>query len=250
MELKIINLNIQNKVLKKHYDGNQNTQLFASIIDKEKPDVITIQEITDAYENKLKTFIPTYHFTGQNRFSKKSIWYSHFGEKNGIITNLNILSTKTYSLSKNLNQIGKRSLLSIFPRIATVTTINKENQNFTVINTHLDHLTNIGRKTQLTYLKQIIELNNNYPIILTGDFNFNTENENFQEFVKYMQTKNCKLVPINERTFKPPVNPFKISYNFKTPDHIFIWKDFIIESVDVIDNSFSDHKLIKIKIKK
>ena len=65
-----------------------------------------------------------------------------------------------------------------------------------------------------------------------------------------MQTKNCKLVPIEEKTFKPPVNPFKISYNFKTPDHIFIPKEFIIESVDVIDNNFSDHKLVKIKIKK
>ena len=65
-----------------------------------------------------------------------------------------------------------------------------------------------------------------------------------------MQKHNCKLIPINENTFKPPVNPFKISYNFKTPDHIFIPKEFIIENVDVIDNDFSDHKLIKIKIKK
>ncbi len=171
-------------------------------------------------------------------------------KKNAIITNLNIIKTKTYSLSKDLNKIGKRSLLSIFPRIATVTIVNKDNQNFTVINTHLDHLTNIGRKQELIYLKQIIELNNNYPIILTGDFNLNTENENFQDFVKYMQTKNCKLVPVEEKTFKPPVNPFKISYNFKTPDHIFIPKEFIIESVDVIDNDFSDHKLVKVKIKK
>ena len=173
-----------------------------------------------------------------------------FRWKNAIITNLNIIEIKTYSLSKNLNKTGKRSLLSIFPRIATVTIISKENQNFTLINTHLDHLTNIGRKTQLNYLKQIIELNSKYPIILAGDFNLNTDNEIFQNFTKYMNFQNCKLVPINEKTFKPPVNPFKISYNFKTPDHIFIPKDFIIESVNVIDNNFSDHKLVKVKIKK
>ena len=31
---------------------------------------------------------------------------------------------------------------------------------------------------------------------------------------------------------------------------MFIPKDFNIESVNVIDNNFSDHKLVKIKIKK
>ena len=65
-----------------------------------------------------------------------------------------------------------------------------------------------------------------------------------------MRKHNCKLVPVNEKTFKPPVNPFKLSYNCQTPDHIFIPKDFNIESVDVIDNNFSSHKLVKIKIKK
>ena len=246
MELTIINFNLQNKVKIKNYDGGEYPKLLANIINKQKTDIICLQELTNAYENRLKTFIPNYHFTGENRFNNKSIWHSHFGEKNVIITNLNVIKTKTYSLSRDLNKIGKRSLLSIFPRIATVTIISKANQNFTVINTHLDHLTNISRKTQLIYLKQIIELNNNYPIILTGDFNLNTENENFQDFVKYMENQNCKLIPNKENTFKPS----KKNHKLKTPDHIFIPKNFIIENIDIIDNNFSDHKLIKIKIKK
>lgn len=246
MELTIVNFNIQNKVINKNYNGGKNAKQFANFINKQKPDIICLQELTNACENKLKTFIPNYHFTGENRFNNKSIWHSHFGEKNVIITNLNVIKTKTHSLSKKLNKIGKRSLLSIFPRIATVTIISKANQYFTVINTHLDHLTNIGRKTQLIYLKQIIELNNNYPIILTGDFNLNTENENFQDFVKYMENQNCKLIPNKEDTFKPS----KKNHKLKTPDHIFIPKDFIIENIDIIDNNFSDHKLIKVKIKK
>ena len=74
--------------------------------------------------------------------------------------------------------------------------------------------------------------------------------KDIQEFVKYMQKHNCKLIPINENTFKPPVNLFKLSYNCKTPDHIFIPNDFNIESIKIVDNNLSDHKLIKIKIKK
>lgn len=249
MELKLINFNIQNNVNIKNYDGGKYPKLLSNFINETKPDIICLQEVTEAYQKKLQTYLPNYHFTGENRFNKKSIWYSHFGEKNIIITNSNVINTKTYSLSKNINKIGKRSLLSIFPRITTVTVINKENQNFTVINTHLDHLTNTSRKKQLVYLKQIIKLNNNYPIILTGDFNLNTDDKLFQEFVKFMKKQDCKLVNINKNTFKPPVNPFKLSYNFKTPDHIFIPKNFNIKSVNVIDNGFSDHKLVKIKIK-
>lgn len=246
MELTIINFNLQNNVKIKNYDGGKYPKLLANIINKQKPDIICVQELTDAYENKLKKHLKNYTFTGQNRFYKKSIWYNHFGEKNSIITNQEIIDSKTYSLSKNINKIGKRNLFSIFPRIATVTIISKANQNFTVINTHLDHLTNISRKKQLIYLKQIVELNNNYPIILTGDFNLNTENKNFQDFVKYMENQNCKLIPNKENTFKPS----KKNHKLKTPDHIFIPKNFIIENIDIIDNNFSDHKLIKIKIKK
>ena len=249
MELTIINFNIQNKVYIKNYDGKNSPKIFSKLIKEEKPDIICLQELTDNYQTKLQKYIPNYKFTGQNRFKKKSPWYNHFGENNSIITNLNILKTQTYSLSKDIDKLGKRSFLSIFPRIATVTTVTKENQTFTIINTHLDHLSNHARKTQLIYLKQIIEANN-YPIILVGDFNLNTDNNIFIDFIKYMNIKNCKLVPIKEKTFKPPVNPFKISYNFKTPDHIFIPIDFNIENIDVIDNNISDHKLVKIKIKK
>ena len=61
-----------------------------------------------------------------------------------------------------------------------------------------------------------------------------------------MENQNCKLIPNKENTFKPS----KKNHKLKTPDHIFIPKDFIIENIDIIDNNFSDHKLVKIKIKK
>ncbi len=246
MELTIINFNLQNKVNIKNYDGGPYPKIFSNIITQNKTDIICVQELTDAYENQLKNYLKNYTFTGQNRFSKKSLWYNRFGEKNSIFTNQKIIQSKTYSLSKNINKLGKRSLLSVFPRIATVTTIEKASTKITIINTHIDHLNNIAKKNQLQALKKIITKNNHYPIILTGDFNLNTENAIFQDFVKYMQTKNCKLVSLKENTFKP----HKKNHNLKTPDHIFIPNNFNIENIEVIDNNLSDHKLINIKIKK
>ena len=155
-----------------------------------------------------------------------------------------MLQNKTYSLSSNIHKIGKRSFLSLLPRIVTIITIQKENQKYTIINTHLDHLTNLAKKIQLKYLKKIINQNNQYPIILTGDFNLNTEDPLFQNFVKYMKHYNCKLVPIKEDTFKSTKNN-----HYHTPDHIFIPKNFTIQKINIQNNSFSDHKLINIQIK-
>ena len=81
MELSIINFNIQNKVIYKNYNGGKNAKAFAIFINKQNPNIICLQELTDSYKNRLKTFMPNYHFTGENRFNNKSIWYSHFGEK-------------------------------------------------------------------------------------------------------------------------------------------------------------------------
>ncbi len=249
MELTLINFNISNKVVYKNYDGGSYPQKFACYVNKENPDIICLQELTDNYQKALQALLPHYHFTGQNRFHQNSLWYSHFGETNAIITNQKVYKSRTYSLSKDLDSIGKRSFLSIFPRIATVTTIQKDNEFLTVINTHLDHLSHICRSKQIKYLMMIINENQNNPIILTGDFNLNTDNLLFTEFVKFMEEKKCRLVNVEENTFKPPVNPFKIAYNFKTPDHIFIPKEFTVENVSVVDNELSDHKLVKIKIR-
>ena len=81
MELLIMNFNIQNKVINKNYDGGKNGLAFAKFVNEQNPDIICVQELTNDYENKLKTFMPNYHFTGENRFNPKSIWTSHFGEK-------------------------------------------------------------------------------------------------------------------------------------------------------------------------
>ena len=56
MELTIVNFNIQNKVKIKNYDGGEYPKLLANFISKQKPDIICLQELTNAYENKYKNF--------------------------------------------------------------------------------------------------------------------------------------------------------------------------------------------------
>ena len=147
MTLTIFNFNIQNNFKIKNYDGGNFPKILAKLINKEKPDIICTQELTDNYQLQLQKYLNNYVFTGKNRFNAKNPFFNYFGETNAIITNQKIYKTKTYSLSKNINKIGKRILLSLFPRIATITTIEKDYQKITIINTHLDHLTNIAKKS-------------------------------------------------------------------------------------------------------
>ena len=73
MNLTIINFNVQNKVINRNYDSGEYPKLFAKFINDTNPDILCVQELTDGYQNKLMPLIPNYHFTGENRFSKKSI---------------------------------------------------------------------------------------------------------------------------------------------------------------------------------
>ena len=109
--------------------------------------MVCLQEVNDNYKNKLKKFLPDFNFYGDNRFKKNSPWYKRCNENNSIITNLEVTEDRTYPLAHRSKQ-GKRSFFSIFPRIATLV---KLSNGLTIINTHLDHLSNIARKRQLEY---------------------------------------------------------------------------------------------------
>lgn len=147
--------------------------------------------------------------------------------------------------------LGKRSFLSLLPRIATVTTIEINNSIINVINTRLDHLTDIAKK--LEYLKQIIEKYRENQIILTSDFNLNEDDPLFIKFAKEMEKQNLKLIKTNTSTFNNPFaslqkGPLK-NFIITSPDHIFASRILKIIETKVLEDQISDHKMILTKIK-
>lgn len=199
------------------------------------------------------SYLPNYQLTGKYRLTKKEIFENHSNESNPIITNQKVIETNTYSLSKNIWMLGKRSFLSLLPRIATVTTIEINNSIITIINTHLDHLTDIARKKQLEYLKQIIEKYRKNQIILTGDFNLNEDDPLFIKFAKEMEKQNLKLIKTNTSTFNNPFaslqkGPLK-NFIITSPDHIFASRSLEIIETKVLEDQISEHKMILTKIK-
>ena len=66
----------------------------------------------------------------------------------------------------------ERFVYSNQERVAQVLVLCKEGIQFTVVNTHLDHLSEEIRESQLTELLSHLSSSNHSNIICTGDFNF------------------------------------------------------------------------------
>ncbi len=237
MKLNIINFNVKNNTKKKNYDGGDSPKKLREIIKGYNVNVACLQEVNDNYKNKLKKYLPDFKFYGNNRFKKNSLLYKRYNEINGIVSNLDTEECKTLFLTKDSKQ-NKRNLFSIFPCMATII---KLKCGIIVINTHLDYLSSIARKKHLEYLKDIIREYKEFPIILTGGFNLNTNDELFEDFIIFMEACGSKLVPINTNTYKG-------TGKLCNPDHIFIPNNYNINNLQVLDTALSDHRLIVLEI--
>jgi endonuclease/exonuclease/phosphatase family metal-dependent hydrolase len=169
--LKIGTFNIKNC-----YEKNkkiENAKILIDIIQKEKIDILGTQELTKEYEKILKKKLKNYKICGGYRFGNLP-FFNKYNENNIIITNKNVLNSKTIRLpwiAKKLNDF-KTSIQkkSIMPRIATLISIHDYKiGKLVVINTHLDHKISAVKQMQLDKIKKIIsKYYEKYPIILTG----------------------------------------------------------------------------------
>ena len=92
--------------------------LAKELIQKRKLDVIGTQELTPRTKDYLEKRLEDYIFVGESRGSA-----SISDEYNSILLKkevFDLLDTKTYSLSNDINKKGGRFLLDFFPRICTV----------------------------------------------------------------------------------------------------------------------------------
>lgn len=223
-------------------DGISNADILASQIKGNEFDLIGTQELTIKYVNELVIRLKDYKFYGSYRYGNL-LTKIPFNENNNIITSKNVVSQNTIWLPWIANNFSdfKDSItkMSIMPRIATIVIIKDQNNSeICMINTHLDYQIPSIQKRQLQALKQVVEkYSMKYPIILTGDFNMEINDQNFNDFILDIKDKNLKRVEINESTW------YDKNGNGKTLDHIFLPNDWDIQNAGIIDlKGASDHK--------
>lgn len=228
--LTICTFNIQNDYRK--YTKDKSLEIL-KFLKKEKLDVFNLQEVYSKIDKDLKNnlFNTKYSINGKYRFLLKVI-LNRFNEKNPIITNKKVLSTKTYHLPV---------FPSITKRIMTKVEIDLDGEIISIYNTHLDYKYISVRKRELKRIINIIK-NDSNPIILTGDFNLKTNNIYFKEFIKDMKSIGIKHIDVGEKTLK-------ISKYHRAIDHIFISDKFKLKSKRLITNlDISDHYPIIIRV--
>lgn len=230
--LKIATFNIKNDYTTYN---SEKAEIITEFLKNNKIDIFCFQELFSKCFKDINKILAksNYKFYGTYRYKLKL--FDIINEKVDILTNKKVVKAKTYHLP---------FLPSTLKRIATTVEIdNKEFGNITIINTHLDHLSDLVKKRQLKKLLRIIKKEKN-PIILTGDFNLKNNNAIFNNFVNELEHLGISRVAVNEKTLRQ--SKYK-----RAIDHIFISDYFIVRKVEVIKSlTISDHYPIIVKLEK
>lgn len=195
-ELKVISYNIRLGVAK---DGTNSWEYrypaSAMMINDQKPDIFGLQEAYDFQVKYLSEYCDGYKCVGVGREDGK-----HKGEHMSIFWNKNtvkMIKWGTFWLSETPEKPSK-GWDAACKRTATWALMKskKNGQKFFYVNTHLDHVGWEARKNGLKLIvERIQEMNtDNYPMVLTGDFNMTIDRPEFDDLKKIM--KNAREVAV------------------------------------------------------
>lgn len=225
-------------------DCISNALIVSKIIEENRFDLLGTQELTFNYAKAIQQLLNGYGFYGSYRYGNL-LRGMPYNENNNIITNKRVIEERTFYLpwiADNFNDLKQSVIaMSIMPRIATVVVFDDGNSNhICMINTHLDYQVPSIQRRQLEGLKNIIKkYSDDYPIIITGDFNMEVGNEIFDRFTNDIEDFEISHVPIEGDTW------YNDDGTSKKLDHIFVpsfWD--VVGAGRICSKGTSDHGLI------
>lgn len=247
-QLKIMSFNLR---VDNTGDGiNSFTNRFDRVVDvleKEKPDLIGFQEVTDSMRARLRDHLPGYTVQGCGReknYHGESMLIAYRKDVVELISLENIWLSPTPSIPGS-SFCGDQSGC---PRMFTAALIkhNDVALPFYFINTHLDHVGKDARYLGAMQLVQYISAHREY-FVLTGDFNATPEAREIKlitEALTYRGTVDCtadlggtfhgfgRLLP--DRTVK-------IDYIFTDASCV---NSYVVEDIPVDGQYYSDHNAV------
>ncbi len=246
--IKVMTFNIR---LDTEYDGiNSFTNRFnrvLEVINKESPDVVGFQEVTDSMRDRLRRALPDYCMVGCGRDKNlhgEAMMIGYRTDKIELISCDNVWLSHTPSIA-GTRYGGDQSGC---PRMYTTTLLKHCDIEtpFRFINTHLDHEGKNARYLGALQLVQAISQYNE-KFILTGDFNAEPKDPEIQlitSALSYRGAIDCS------DDLEPTFHDFgKRTGNDKVKiDYIFTDgkcdNAYIVEDVPVNGQYYSDHNAI------
>jgi len=217
------------------------------------PQIFGVQEAVKSQIDFITTELPTYKSLGVGREGGDQ------GEFSAIFydtTKFEVLKSDTFWLSETPDQISK-GWDADYHRICTYALLKdkESSEKFYFFNTHFDHRGKEARTNSARLIIQQIKKINveNYPVLLTGDFNLEPETEQIQYIKSYL--KDAKEVTAAIKL--GPSGTFN-AYDFQTPvtrriDYIFHSEEINVETYAVLSDNedgryASDHLPVFVKI--
>ena len=218
-----------------------------------EPDVLGVQEALPNQMKDIDSLMPSYHFVGVGRDNGKDE-----GEYSAIFyktDKFKIIKSNTFWLSETPDKVSM-GWDAVCNRVCTYALFQHKTtkEYFWVFNTHFDHIGKVARKNSATLIiNKIKELNQeNYPVILTGDFNMESDHESITYIKENLEDskEKAKLTFGPEGTYN--------GFHFDRPvtrriDYIFISK-LDVKKYTVLSDNWdlkypSDHLPVFVKFK-
>ena len=254
-ELTVMTYNIKLDYPKEGENSWANRKAFLiNLIKFYEPDVFGVQEPMPNQMKEMDSLLVDYNFVGVGRDDGKDK-----GEYSAIFykkDKFKVLESATFWLSETPDKVGM-GWDAACNRICTYALFKhrESKQKFWMFNTHFDHIGVEARKNSTVLIvEKIDEINTErYPVILTGDFNMEPNNENIKFLLNNLRdsktiSKN-KFGPdgtFNGFYFDQPVN--------KRIDYIFVSNSISVNKYAVLSDSWdlkypSDHFPVFVSIK-
>ena len=220
---------------------------ITDVLDREKPDVIGFQEVTDAMRVKLRDYLVDYTVQGCGRdasYHGEAMLIAYRKDQVELISLENVWLSNTPGIpgsSYGGDQSG-------CPRMFTAVRLkhNLVEEPFYFINTHLDHEGAMARYQGAVQISQYISLHPE-KFVMTGDFNAIPEAPEIQVIPRalaYRGAKDCTAdVGPTFHNFGriPPERQVKIDYIFSDIPCV---ESYRVEDIPVEGKYYSDHNAV------
>lgn len=246
-DLKVMSYNIKLDYPKEGKDSWANRKpFFINQLKFYEPDVLGVQEAMPNQMKDMESLLPDYNHVGVGRDDGKDE-----GEYSAIFykkDELKVLESSTFWLSQTPDKVSM-GWDAVCNRVCTYALFENKTtkQKFWMFNTHFDHVGEMARKNSaILIVEKIKELNkNNYPVVLSGDFNMESGHESIQYITKSLNDSKAVATvafgpegTFNGFHFEEPVN--------KRIDFVFTSKNIKVEKYAVLSDNWnlqypSDH---------
>ena len=163
----------------------------AQAIQKEKPDLVALQEVdafTDRSGKNINQAKKLAELTGMYYHFSKAVDRSNGDYGVGILSRFPIIKGESFRL--NVISTNPENEIRAVALITVKTNLGK----MVFVSAHLDHLSDDERSYQITQLNKILQKHNRLPVILGADLNTTPDNAIIKNLGKYLEIP-CRQCP-------------------------------------------------------